>query len=296
MSTKEYIFTFVDNFITITYYNQNSMKKLRIPKEVFEQSLNIPCCENRLNDNTQPRDWTIVSALNAVLSLAENSKLSEEFWELCKSPLEFLTSKLCLTKIQVIVIAILAETGESLSWRGIGKFLNCSRLTIMTYSDELEELLSKRWIVKKVAYDMGNPFEGFGLARGVVTALRHNRTFIPEKLDGLQIQEFIDKNFPLSILENKEDLVSLISAGAEEATEGDLQVHIGSENALDAMSNSSFVYRVVRQNGKVVGAVGVIGPRRMDYSRVIAILNQLSLGISGLIGTADESGDGSDNN
>lgn len=169
------------------------MKKLRIPKEVFEQSLNIPCCENRLNDNTQPRDWTIVSALNAVLSLAENSKLSEEFWELCKSPLEFLTSKLCLTKIQVIVIAILAETGESLSWRGIGKFLNCSRLTIMTYSDELEELLSKRWIVKKVAYDMGNPFEGFGLARGVVTALRHNRTFIPEKLDGLQIQEFIDK-------------------------------------------------------------------------------------------------------
>jgi heat-inducible transcriptional repressor len=100
----------------------------------------------------------------------------------------------------------------------------------------------------------------------------------PEYSDVGQFREM------LNLLENKEDLVSLISAGAEEENERDLQVHIGSENALDAMSNSSFVYRVLRQNGKVVGAVGVIGPRRMDYSRVIALLNQLSLGISGLIG------------
>ena len=92
----------------------------------------------------------------------------------------------------------------------------------------------------------------------------------------------------LNLLENKEDLASLISDGSEGR---DLQVHIGSENALDAMSNSSFVYRLVRRNGQVVGAVGVIGPRRMDYSRVIALLNQLSLGISGLIGS-DEAGGG----
>ncbi len=114
----------------------------------------------------------------------------------------------------------------------------------------------------------------------------------PEYADVGQFKEM------LNLLENKEDLVSLISAGAEGAEERDLQVHIGSENALDAMSNSSFVYRVVRQNGKVVGAVGVIGPRRMDYSRVIALLNQLSLGISGLIGTAEGSGaltDGDEN-
>ena len=88
--------------------------------------------------------------------------------------------------------------------------------------------------------------------------------------------------------ENKENILKLVSS-AEEST--DLQVHIGSENALDAMSNSSFVYRLVRRNGQVVGAVGVIGPRRMDYSRVIALLNQLSLGISGLIGS-DEAGGG----
>ncbi|MBQ8908520.1 MAG: heat-inducible transcription repressor HrcA [Clostridia bacterium] len=104
----------------------------------------------------------------------------------------------------------------------------------------------------------------------------------PEYADVGQFKEM------LNLLENKEDLASLISDGSEGR---DLQVHIGSENALDAMSNSSFVYRLVRRNGQVVGAVGVIGPRRMDYSRVIALLNQLSLGISGLIGS-DEAGGG----
>lgn len=92
----------------------------------------------------------------------------------------------------------------------------------------------------------------------------------PEYSEPTQLKEMLD------LFENKENLLKLVSS--EEGS--DLQVHIGSENALGAMSNSAFVYRTVRHGGKVVGAVGVIGPTRMDYSRVIAILNHLSEGIT----------------
>ena len=93
----------------------------------------------------------------------------------------------------------------------------------------------------------------------------------PEYADAGQLKEM------LSLLENKEGLLRLVSA---EDSGKDLQVHIGGENVPSAMNNSAFVYRTVRLGGKVVGAVGVIGPCRMDYSRVIAILNHLSEGIS----------------
>ncbi len=104
----------------------------------------------------------------------------------------------------------------------------------------------------------------------------------PEYSDVSQLKEMLD------LFEHKESLLQLVSSGEESK---DLQVHIGSENAIGAMSNSAFVYRTVRKGGKVLGAVGVIGPCRMDYSRVIAILNHLSDGITDAIsdGEGEES-------
>jgi len=96
----------------------------------------------------------------------------------------------------------------------------------------------------------------------------------PEYSDMTQLKEMLD------LFEQKDNLLRLVSSGEESK---DLQVHIGSENAIGAMSNSSFIYRTVRRGGKVVGAVGVIGPCRMDYARVIGILNHLSDGISDVI-------------
>ena len=101
----------------------------------------------------------------------------------------------------------------------------------------------------------------------------------PEYSDTAQLKKMLD------MFEQKDNLMKLVST----ADEGkDLQVHIGSENAIGAMKDSAFIYRTVRKGGKVLGAVGVIGPRRMDYSRVIAILNHLSDGITDVIGEESE--------
>jgi hypothetical protein len=140
-----------------------------------------------------PDAWTIITAMNRVLELAEDSQLSDEFWEKCERPLEFLRRELGLTNMQIIVLAIMIEMGEAVSWRRIGNYLNCSRLSIMVYSEEIEELVAKRWLVRRGVREPGGSFQGFGLVYGVVTALRHNKTFIPEKIDGLTEQQFVDR-------------------------------------------------------------------------------------------------------
>lgn len=123
----------------------------------------------------------------------------------------------------------------------------------------------------KAIYEAQNEMDGGAIK---VEGVNHLLEY-PEYSDMGQLKDMLD------LLEQKDGLLQLVSD--EKTDDRDLQVHIGSENPLDAMSNSAFIYKVVRREGKMIGAVGVIGPRRMDYSRVIAILNHLSDGITGAI-------------
>ena len=158
-------------------------RNLRLPADIAEQQA----------DFKEPETWTIITALNRILNQAEDSHLADSFWESCKNPLAFLREQLGLTDMQIVALAIMVEAGEPVSWKGFARFLNCSRLSVMVYSEEIEELVAKRWAIRKGTYEMGNYVQGIRLERGVITALRHNKTFVPEKIDGLTEQQFVDK-------------------------------------------------------------------------------------------------------
>lgn len=89
----------------------------------------------------------------------------------------------------------------------------------------------------------------------------------------------------LGMFERKDALLDLVSGGADD---DDVHIYIGSENTVDVMNNSTLVYRRIRRGGRVVGAIGVIGPCRMNYSKVIETLNQLADGIDNAIGDGSE--------
>ena len=146
-----------------------------------------------MDEFKEPNTWTIITALDRILDLAQDSQLSDEFWKSVKNPLAFLNKELGLTNVQIVALAMLIEAGEPMSWKSMGNYLGCSRLSIMVYSEEIEELVTKRWAIHKGVHEIGGFFEGIALVRGVVTALRHNKTFVPEKIDGLNEQQFVDK-------------------------------------------------------------------------------------------------------
>ena len=169
-----------------------SIRKLR-RRNLFEEDMELTDYTLEQDEFKEPETWTIILALNRVLSLSRKSGLSDEFWKSCKSPLDFLNKELGLNDIQIIVLAILVESGHPLTWKQLGSFLNCSRLSMMVYSEDIEDLVKKRWFTRKGTYEIDGFFEGFALEHGVVTALRHNKTFIPEKIEGLNEQQLIDK-------------------------------------------------------------------------------------------------------
>ena len=72
-------------------------------------------------------------------------------------------------------------------------------------------------------------------------------------------------------MERKRDIAEFLEL--TEAGEG-VRIFIGSENKLFSLSGSSLVVSpYMDSDRKVVGAIGVIGPTRLNYGRIVPIVN-----------------------
>ena len=72
-------------------------------------------------------------------------------------------------------------------------------------------------------------------------------------------------------LERKRDIAEFL----ELTEEGDgVRIFIGSENKLFSLSGSSLVVSpYMNADRKIIGAVGVIGPTRLNYGRIVPIVD-----------------------
>ena len=86
----------------------------------------------------------------------------------------------------------------------------------------------------------------------------------------------------LDDLEGKQEIASLLdSAAAGDAT----RIFIGAENKLFALSGSSVIARPFHDGGgRVVGVVGVIGPTRLNYARVVPMVDFTAATLARLMG------------
>ena len=107
----------------------------------------------------EPDTWTLISALDRVLSVVLEERLSKKFWEKAKNPIDYLTKELDMTGIQVAILAILLENDEPMTWKGMAKCVRCSRLSIMKYSDEIEDLVSRRWIIRRNVHEFSSCYQ-----------------------------------------------------------------------------------------------------------------------------------------
>ena len=101
------------------------------------------------------------------------------------------------------------------------------------------------------------------------TLIVRGRSNLLEDVTALEDLERVRQLF--DDLESKKDLIQVL--GLAEQAEG-VKIFIGSENKLFSMSGSSLIvspYRDTAQN--VVGVIGVIGPTRVNYARIVPMVD-----------------------
>lgn len=75
----------------------------------------------------------------------------------------------------------------------------------------------------------------------------------------------------LGILEEEKVLKDLLQGGEDSG----LKVTIGSENKFTGIQDCSMVQATYRLNGQIVGTMAVLGPTRMEYDKVISVMDYL---------------------
>lgn len=101
----------------------------------------------------------------------------------------------------------------------------------------------------------------------------------PELSDSQKASEFLQK------FEDKGDLAELITEAEEDAQETGkgLQVYIGDENPVKNMKDVSVVTATYELGDGVKGTIGIIGPKRMDYQKVMDSLSSLKDQLEGTL-------------
>ena len=138
--------------------------------------------------------------------------------------------------------------------------------TIMRLEDEMRDSAFLIGPAIKCIYEVMNDIDGGEMK---LSGLNHLLKY-PEYSDANQLGEL------LGTLESQDEILDLVSNSQND----DINVLIGSESSVKVMNNSSLVFKPIKKNGRTVGVIGVLGPRRMNYKQVLQTLDEIGGSIS----------------
>ena len=168
----------------------------------------------------------------------------------------------------------LVEAGNFLNARIQGKTLGDIKCEIQSRREEMErelDTLTARLVEAGLATTVGPADSRQLIVRGQANLL--------EDLKAAEDLERIRLLF--SDLETQTDVIDLLSRA--EGGEG-VRIFIGSENKLFSLSGSSMIAAPFRDGSqKIVGVLGVIGPTRLNYARIVPMVDYTAKVISRIL-------------
>ena len=192
-----------------------------------------------------------------------------------------------VSKSQVMVI-LLTKTGivkhkminlsvDSEELYELKKFLN-NKLRGLTVEEA-----SKRLIVEVEKYqDKQNDM--LQLAEQICSVIDsiQEDIYVDGTSNVLSVPDFTDFESAKSLMklnEDKDRLIEIIGKDLDEAT---VNVKIGGQD-LSELKNLSVVKTSYSYGDKIVGVLGIIGPKRMDYDKMMALVNSVSNIVNGFL-------------
>ena len=103
----------------------------------------------------------------------------------------------------------------------------------------------------------------------------NNNIFLKGAKNAFDLPEFksmkVAKNF-VNLLDAKDEMLEIFNSGEAE----DINVFIGDESENSNLKDFSIITFKHTMGDKDLGTIGIIGPKRMDYAKVIAVMKYIS--------------------
>ncbi|QVJ81285.1 MULTISPECIES: ATP-binding protein [Prevotellaceae] len=125
------------------------------------------------------KDMTLLQAIERVVELSEDSKMSKEFIKKAKTEIQLLAKSYGITERQAILFCICMEKGPCrVDYNDLANHLDMHKISVLSYASDIDALVRRRLLRFRDVRDE----DDFDIPTVVIRSLKHNEVYqIPER-------------------------------------------------------------------------------------------------------------------
>ena len=202
--------------------------------------------------NNKKKGMTLLQAIERVVELSEDSKMSPEFMKKAKTEIQLLAKSYGITERQAVLFCVCMEKGPSrVDYHDLASHLDINKISVLSYASDIDALVRRRLLKYRDAKDE----DDFDIPTAVIRCLKHNEVYeLPQRkgLDCASVFELLDSWFEdldddaISAHELCEELQSLFEDNPQVGFVKHLKEYC--LNAEDQMMVAFFCHRLVNRD------------------------------------------------
>lgn len=267
---------YVDQLLKLEKRRMDMKKKQRIKEALIEESQEI--------DQLIRNSAKIISAITNYTSLAISPQLKESrLKHIQLIPIGGAEILVILVNESGIVKNTIFKVGNDISQDQLSTISNFLNQKLRGFTMGEIDMAIDRGIFKEM-YDLKNILDSI---IPIISKSLEDMDEVDVYADGVtnifNFPEYADldraKSF-ISFMEDKELLMELLLGNT---LEEDIEITIGDENIYEPLKDCSLITTTYRLGDLTIGKIGVIGPTRMEYFRVINALRLFSINMTEIL-------------
>ena len=152
-------------------------------------------------------ELTLLSAINCIVTLAEDSELSNTFLEQADRFITFLSEKQGVTKIQAVLLALFIESsaaGNKSDFSDIARYLDCNNVQVLQYKGDVDDLVRKG-LLRMIKNNMNGDYD-YAVCPGLLESFAKNKPFQRKSYKNATGIEFFQHVYDITHLRHEDEL------------------------------------------------------------------------------------------
>ena len=120
------------------------------------------------------KDMTLLQAMEHIVELSYNSKLSKEFFRLAKKEIKLLAESYGITESQAVLFSVCMEKGpRNVDYDDLADYLDINKIKMLSYATDIDALVRRHLLKYRNIKDE----DAFDIPTVVIRCLKHNEVY-----------------------------------------------------------------------------------------------------------------------
>ena len=135
------------------------------------------------------KEITLLHAIERVVELSKDSKMSQEFMKKAKTEIQLLAESYGITERQAVLFCVCMEKGpRRVDYDDLASYLDLNKISVLSYANDIDALVRRRLLKYRDAKDE----DDFDIPTAVIRCLKHNEVYQLPKRTGLDCAEMFE--------------------------------------------------------------------------------------------------------